>query len=79
MFSHPENPRHPMSVRIHPELPYFSFALTQQASYVVRSGQSLDLRFRALVHDGRPDRALNALIRADFENPAEAHFEPAKD
>jgi hypothetical protein len=77
MFSHPGNLRHPMSLRIHPELPYFSYALTQNAPLTVHSDQSLDQRFRILVHDGHPDRQRNERVGSDYVDPVEIVFEAA--
>jgi hypothetical protein len=77
MFGHPENPRSPLPVRIHPELPYFSWALTQKEPLTVRSDQPLVQRFRVLVHDDRPDLTLNELIGSDYELPTKVKFVPA--
>jgi hypothetical protein len=74
MFSHRENLRHPMPLRIHPELPYFSFALTRDAPLTVCSDRSLDQRFRVLVHDGHPDPVLNERIGSAYENPVKVIF-----
>lgn len=79
IYSHPGNPRHPMPVRIHPELPYFSYALAQEAPCTVRSDRSLDQRFRVLVHDGIPNQQLNERFGVGYLEPVEVVFEPSKE
>ena len=69
MFCHPENPAHPTPLRIHPELPYLSYALTQNGPVTVTSEKPLVQQFRVLAHDGRPDRQLNELHGSHYLDP----------
>jgi hypothetical protein len=59
IFDHPSNPRHPTPwfVSIDKKVPfgYFNPALLFKEPLALRAGQKLELRYRLLVHPGRPD------------------------
>lgn len=55
MLSHPENFRAPQPVRIHPEMPYFTFAPSQLGRWSIRPGDPYTARYRFVAFDGRPD------------------------
>jgi hypothetical protein len=69
MFDSPDNLRYPTPVRIHPQLPYYSWAFVQNEPYTIHSDQPLELSYRVLVHDLSPDKTLNEQIAADFAHP----------
>ncbi|MFX0145986.1 MAG: DUF6807 family protein [Candidatus Hodarchaeota archaeon] len=69
MFDHPLNPRYPTPVRIHPELPYYSWALVQDEPYSIRRDAPLRLQYRVMVHDNTPDPKTNERLAADFVDP----------
>jgi hypothetical protein len=69
MFDFPGNPRYPTPVRIHPQLPYYSWAFVQDEPYTIHPDNPLELTYRVLVHDGHPDAALNERIAGDLEHP----------
>ncbi len=75
IFDHPLNQRYPTSVRIHPELPYFCYAFTNNEPYTVAPGNTLNLVYRFLIHNGRPDKELNERTANDFVNPPEIKWE----
>ena len=54
-FDQPGNPRYPTPLRVHPEKPYFCFAYQQREGLCVDRTHPVRLRYRILVHDGRPD------------------------
>lgn len=76
MFDHSSNLRYPTPVRIHPELPYFSWAFVQNEPYTITSDNPLTLRYRVLVHNGHPDRKMNERIAADYIDPPEVEWQP---
>jgi len=75
MFDHPSNLRYPTPLRIHPELPYFCYALAHNEPVVIRGDQPLDLCYRILVHSGRPNRDLNEGFARDFAHPPQVIWE----
>jgi hypothetical protein len=76
LFDNPLNQRYPTPARIHPKLPYFCFAWTQDAPYTVKGNQSLDLLYRVAVHNGKPNKAINERIARDFVNPPDVRWTP---
>ena len=76
MIDHPSNPTYPTAVRIHPSMPYVCFAFAQRDAYTIKAGESLELRYRCVVHDGPPDRKLNDRWAADFVDPPKVTLEP---
>ncbi len=57
-LGHPDNFRAPQPVRIHPREPYFSFAPQVLGGFAIEPGKPYTARFRFVVMDGPPDRAL---------------------
>ena len=78
MFDHPSNQRYPTSVTIHSKIPYFGYAFTKNGPYTATMNEPLNLVYRILVHDGRPDRELNERISQDFANPPSVTFISSK-
>ena len=69
---HPSNPTYPTVARIHPiTLPFFSFVPAHDAPLTIRVDQPTTFRYRVMIHDGRPDPALNDRIARDFADPPE--------
>ena len=67
---HPRNLRYPTVVRIHPvTLPFFSFVPAHDEPLTIATDKATKFRYRILIHDGRPDPALNDRIAADFIDP----------
>ncbi len=58
ILGHPENFRAPQPVRLHPDMPFFSFAPTQLGDFSIEPGQPYVARYRFIVTDGAPDRAM---------------------
>jgi len=78
MFDHPSNPRYPTPLRVHPELPYFCYALVQKESYTVSSDEPLNLVYRLLVHSGHPRRRVNERFARDFVDPPKVRWRRLK-
>ena len=69
---HPSNPTFPTVARIHPiTLPFFSFVPGHDAPLTIRVDEPTTFRYRVMIHDGRPDPALNDRIAHDFADPPE--------
>lgn len=69
VIEHPSNPRYPNGVRVHPSMAFFSTTLVQPEPYTIRKGEPLVLRYRLVIHDGKPDAALAERLAADFAAP----------
>jgi hypothetical protein len=74
MLDHPSNIRYPAPLRIHPEMPYFCFAFTKDNTYSITSESPLQLTYRIVVHNGRPDRDYNERVARDFTDPPKARW-----
>jgi hypothetical protein len=72
MLGHPDNVRAPQPVRIHPREPYFCFTPSQLGRWTIEPGQTYVARYRFLVFDGAPDRALIEAYWQGFAQPATA-------
>lgn len=72
MLGHPDNFRAPQPVRIHPKEPYFCFTPSQLGRWTIEPGQPYLARYRCLVFDGPPDRALIEAYWQGFAQPAAA-------
>ena len=75
-IEHPDNPRYPNRLRIHPTMPFLSTTLCASGPYTIKinSGKPLILRYRLVLHDGRPDKALAERLAADFTHPPKAEL-----
>jgi hypothetical protein len=69
LIGHPANVHSPQPFRCHPAVPYFCFAPSQRGPWRIEPGVPLLLRYRFLVHDGRPDMALAERLYRDFAEP----------
>jgi hypothetical protein len=76
MFDHPSNLRYPTPLRIHPDLPYYSWAFVQNEPYTIRGDEPLQFLYRAVVHNGRPDIESNERLAADFVEPPRVEWQP---
>lgn len=70
MLGHPDNLRAPQPVRVHPREPYFCFTPSQLGRWTIEPGQTYVARYRCLVFDGPPDRALIEAYWQGFAQPA---------
>ncbi len=75
VLGHPANFRAPVPVRIHPKEPYFSVAPPKAGRFTIEPGKPLVTRYRFVVVDGQPDRALLDRLWNDYAHPAQATVE----
>lgn len=76
MFDHPSNVRYPTPLRIHPDLPYYSWAFVQNELYTIYNDKPLEFVYRALIHNGHPNMELNERFANDFVNPPQITWQP---
>ncbi len=69
-LGHPENFRAPQPVRLHPNMPYFSLVPQQLGEFRIEPGRPYVARFRFIVADGAPDRALLESYWRGYAEPA---------
>ena len=74
-LGHPENFRAPQPVRLHPNMPYFSFVPQQLGDFQIEPGRPYVVRFRFIVADGAPDRALFDAYWNGYAKPAAVKLE----
>lgn len=51
VISHPKNFRHPEPARLHPKMPYFSFAPMSLGSFEIKPGETYHSKFRIVTFD----------------------------
>jgi hypothetical protein len=78
IFDHPANPCYPTPLRVHAELPYFCCPFFQNKPYTVYSSKPLDLTYRFLIHNGRPNKETNERLANDFSHPPEVTWKVMK-
>jgi hypothetical protein len=62
LLEHPANLHAPNGVRMHPEMPYYCFALPQSGPVMLEAGKPYVFRYRIVAHHGAADAAaLDAL------------------
>jgi hypothetical protein len=57
LMEHPANLNAPNAVRMHPDMPYYVFALPQSGPVTLEAGREYVFRYRVVPHNGRADRA----------------------
>jgi hypothetical protein len=76
VLGHPDNFRAPQPVRLHPNMPYFSFAPQQLGDFSIEPGKPYVARFRFIVTDGAPDRAFLDACWNAYAQPAAVKLTP---
>ena len=74
-LGHPENFRAPQPVRLHPNMPYFSFVPQILGEFKIVPGAPYIARFRFIVADGEPDRAHLDAYWNGYAQPATVKLE----
>ena len=69
VLGHPSNFRAPQPMRINPTDPYFSFSPVKPGGFPIVQGKPFVSRFRFVVTDGEPDRALYDRVWNDYATP----------
>lgn len=75
-LGHPSNFRAPQPVRLHPNMPYFSFVPQLLGEFKIEPGTPYVARFRFIVADGEPDRAHLEAYWHGYATPAVATLAP---
>jgi hypothetical protein len=75
-LGHPSNFRAPQPVRLHPNMPYFSFVPQLLGEFRIEPGTPYVARFRFIVADGEPDRAHLEAYWHGYATPAVATLTP---
>jgi hypothetical protein len=74
-LGHPDNFRAPQPVRLHPNMPYFSFVPQILGEFKIVPGSPYVARFRFIVADGEPDRAHLDAYWHGYAQPATVKLE----
>ena len=53
LLEHPRNMHAPNKLRMHPDMPYFVFAIPQAGPFTLPAGKTYTLRYRVVAHNGR--------------------------
>lgn len=72
ILCHPDNFRAPQPMRLHPSEPFFCFAPSQLGEWSILPGQPYVSRYRFVVMDGPPNRALLDSLWEDYAKPPSA-------
>lgn len=75
-LGHPDNFRAPQPARLHPNMPYFSFAPQILGEFRIEPGAPYVARYRFVVTDGEPDRALLEAYWQGYAKPAAVKLDP---
>lgn len=76
LMDHPGNFRSPQPVRVHPKEPFICFAPSQLGDWSIEPGKPYVGRYRFIIQDSPPDRALLDAYWAGFAQPAVVTFGP---
>jgi hypothetical protein len=68
-LGHPDNFRAPQPVRINPTNPFFSIAPVRDSGFDIAPGKPYLSRYRIVVTDGGPDKALLERLWNDYAHP----------
>ena len=69
ILGHPDNFRAPQPMRLHPTEPFFCFAPQQLGGMEITPGKPYISRYRLVMHDGPPDKALLDRLWNDYAHP----------
>jgi Methane oxygenase PmoA len=71
VLDHPANFRAPQPLRIHPDDPFFNYAMSQGGRFQIDPGKKFVLRYRYVVADGPPDPKQLDRLWNNYANPPE--------
>jgi hypothetical protein len=69
MLGHPDNPRAPEPLRVHPTDPYICFAPSRLGGWSISPERPFVARYRFVVSDGPADPTLLDRLWHDFATP----------
>jgi hypothetical protein len=72
IMGHPSNFRAPQPMRLHPSEPFFCFAPSQMGDWSIEPGKPYVSRYRFVVQDGPPHKALLDSIWNEYAHPPKA-------
>jgi hypothetical protein len=72
ILGHPENFRAPEPMRVHPTEPFFNFAPQQAGDFEMVPGKPFTWRYRVVIYEGPPDKALLDRLWAAYAKPPAA-------
>jgi len=67
VFPHPANFRYPQPVRVHPSMPYFTFAPMVLGEFALTPEDLYVSRYLLISYDGEPDEELIAQVRESYK------------
>ena len=70
VLGHPANFRAPQPLRLHPNMPYFSYVPQQLGEFSIEPGKPYVARFRFVTTDGAPDRSRIDAFWHGYARPA---------
>jgi hypothetical protein len=76
ILGHPDNFRAPQPMRLHNNMPYMSFVPQSLGDFAIEPGKPYVARFRFVVSDGAPDRAVIDAFWNGYGRPAEVKLVP---
>lgn len=76
VLGHPDNFRAPQPLRLHPNMPYFSYVPQQLGEFAIEPGKPYVARFRFVTADGPPDRARIDAFWNGYARPASVSVTP---
>src|SRR6185295_342475 len=71
-LSHASNFRHPQPLRIHPDEPFFNWAVPQGGDFTIEPGKPYVARYRFVVGDARPTAAQMTALWARYDDEIKA-------
>jgi hypothetical protein len=77
VLGHPGNFRAPQPLRLHPNMPYFSYVPQQLGEFAIEPGRAYVARFRFVAADGAPDPARLDAFWHGYARPATVSLAPA--
>ena len=77
VLDHPGNFRAPQPVRIHPDEPFLCYAPPKAGKMSLEPGKPYVSRYRFVVADGAPDKALLERLWNDYAHPPAVEVKPA--
>ena len=69
IFDHPSNFRYPQAIRVHPKIPYWTYAPVVDGAFTIDPGKKYYAQFRYYVHNGTPDIRGIERMEKDYSKP----------
>jgi Family of unknown function (DUF6807) len=68
VFDHSSNVRHPQKIRVHPSMPYWTYAPVVDGPFVIPPGGKYKAQYRYYVTDNNPSREVLERVNQDWLN-----------